>query len=167
MKHIFFLFLLLISSTSFAQKKEYPPIIQDKVPFKIMYSDIAQYTYTLDTRKINILKPNTAYLKILTFEGEKKAIMETVYNTEEVQLIDHNLSQTTIKQKREEITYSVLINNDKITLINPKTKQKIYLIASGSYDDLVLENTKTPEIFDNQNPMTKERMKHQPPLYKP
>lgn len=167
MKHIFFLFLLLISSTSFAQKKEYPPVIQDKVPFKIMYSDIAQYTYTLYTRKINILKPNTAYLKILTFEGEKKAIMETVYNTEEVQLIDHNLPKITIKQKREEIAYLVLINNNKITLINPKTKQKIYLIACGSYDDLVLENTKTHEIFDNQNPITKEKMKHQPPFYKP
>lgn len=153
------LFLLIMCNTLFSQKKEYPPIIQDKVPYKIMYSDFAKYTYNLDTKNISVIKPNTAYLKILTFESEKKAVMELFYNIEEVQLIDNKISKTAIKKKTEEISYSVIITDNKITLINPKTKQKLHFIAIGIYDDLVLKNINTNEIYDNQNPLI-EKNKH-------
>ncbi|MFV0531639.1 MAG: hypothetical protein ACK5MD_09425 [Flavobacteriales bacterium] len=161
------MFILTISNTLFSQKKESPPVVQNKIPYKIVYAEGARYTYTLNTKKISILKPNTPYLKVLTFESEKKATMETVYNTEEVRLIDNNLLKTVINQKVKEIAYNVIINGNNLTLIDQKSNYKIHFIAEGTYDDLILKNNKTKELFFNNNPIVKERIKTLPPSSAP
>lgn len=92
-----------------------------EISYNIFYADKASYTYTLDTKKIDILKPNTIFLKKLTFESKKKAKLELISNIDEVKLIDNDISKTTIQhQDKKEITYSVVINNNKLTLIDPK-----------------------------------------------
>lgn len=152
------MFLLIITSNCLWAQKNPPPVIQDKTPYKVVYNDNARYTYTLDTKKISILKPKTAYLKILTFESEKKAILEMVYNTDEVQLTDNDISKTTIKQKVEAIPFVVHINDDRVILTNTQLKQKIQFKIDGFYDDLSLQNIKTKELFFNSNPLVKKRM---------
>jgi ribosomal protein L23 len=154
---LFILFLITTCHHVLAQKNP-PPVIQDKIPYKVIYNDYAQYTYTLDPKNISILKPKTAYLKVLTFESEKSAILEIVYNVDEVKLVDNDISKTTIKQKVEEIHFVAHINDDRITLTNTQLKQKIQFKINGFYDDLSLQNIKTKELFFNSNPLVKKRI---------
>ncbi|WP_347220130.1 hypothetical protein [Chryseobacterium sp.] len=157
MKYRLLTFLFIVTCSYLSAQKNPPPIIQDKVPYKVVYNDNARYTYILDTKKISILKPKTAYLKILTFENEKNAILEVVYNADEVKLVDHDIIKTTIKQKVEAIPFVVHINDDRVILTNTQLKQKIQFKIDGFYDNLSLENIKTKELFFNNNPLVEKR----------
>lgn len=156
MKHLLaFLFVIFAFNRSLAQQNNPPPTIKpDKRIYNVVYSNNATYRFILDTKKISVLKPKTVYLKILTFESEKKATLETVFNVDEVKLIDNDLTKTTIKQEVKEIPLDVVINDNMITLSNAKLKTKIILKIDG-YNELMLKNIKTGEIFFTDKEKTK------------
>ena len=162
------LFLFVIYNPLFSQRDTHRPVIQKlEKSYNVVYSDDAKYRYVLNTKEISTLKPNTEYLKVLTFESEKKAILEIISNSEEVDLVDNEISKTMIKQKRVEIPFDVQIIDNKITLTNNQTKQKIQLKIEGIYDDIFLQDIKTKELYISGNPAIEKSKSRPVPLYMP
>ena len=158
---IIFLFLTSIFTKNYSQSKP-PPVITDVSPkYTVVYADDATYQFVLNTEKLNILKANTPYLKILTFKSDKKAILETVYTSKDIKLIDHSLMKTVISQKIDEISYKVNIIDNKVILTSNEPKNKITFIIKGFYDELTLVDVKTGERFESGN----QKKEYNVPLY--
>lgn len=158
---IVFLFLTSIFTKNFSQSKP-PPVITDVSPkYTVVYSNDATYQYVLNTEKLNVLKANTAYLKILTFKSDKEAVLETVFTAKDVKLIDHNLLKTVISQKTDEKPYKVNIIDNKVILVSAESKKKITFLIKGFYDELTLVDLKTGERFDSGN----KKKEYNVPLY--
>ena len=165
------LFLLTIQHNLYSQKKEYPPEIKPipKTNPNIFYSDDARYRYTLDTENISLLNPNTEFLKTIHFKNSKNAVIETVSNTDEAQLIDNSLLKSNFKQKVSETEYTVSIKWNQVILTNTKNKKKIMLnIINENSLVLMLANPKTGEKYISLNPEVESIKKYnQPPFYIP
>lgn len=160
MKNLFTYLLIILFSVKISAQKEKIPVLRPDKKI-VVYKENATYTFTLNTKKLNGLKANTAYLKILTFVNEKKATLETFYNSEEVKLPDHDLTKTTIPQRTDLKSFNVTIKNDEIILVDEKLKQKIIFDIRGYYDVLTLKNIKTGEIFESGN----QKEEYNVPLY--
>lgn len=165
------LFLFSISNPLFSQKKEYPPVVKpvSKANYNIVYADDAIYRYTLDIKNTSILNPNTEFIKTIHFKKNGKDIMETVYNTDETQLIDNSLMKSNIKQKVSETEYTVNINKNQVILTNTTNKKRITLnIIDENNVVTMLANPKTGEKYVSLDTHTQTIKKNNlPALYIP
>jgi len=145
-----YLILCLSFSTIQAQKVKKTTIPEVVKPVKttdIYFANNATYSYYIDTKSINIIKPKQVYLKILIFESNEKAFLELCSPNKQIKLIDQDIKKSHVQYDTKEIELDSEIKNGIITLTNPLDKKKITLKINRSGEYIKLTDMKTKEVY--------------------
>lgn len=151
MRQLFAFSIVFLGLSSFQAQKiktvKAPEVVKPVKTTDIYFSNNATYSYYVDTKNVNIIKPKQVFLKILIFESNEKAFLELCSPNKQVKLVDQDIKKSHVQYDTKEIELDSEIKNGIITLTNPLDKKKITLKISRSGEYIKLTDMKTKEVY--------------------